>query len=221
MSEPLFPSISFYGQEMPLRFEADVHDCEVIGDLPEELDGTLFRAGPDRYYPTLQGDAIINGDGVVSSFVLHDGHASFKSRYVRTERLATEQAARKRLYGKYRNRHTDAPETAGTDRDNTGNTTAWFHAGRLFALREDSRPHEIDPDTLATLPKWDFRGELQSKGLSAHPKLDPETGEWWSYSFYARGTLDADMALQVIDAKGRLIREEFLDQLFSFQIRLR
>ena len=66
MSEPLFPSISFYGQEMPLRFEADVHDCEVIGDLPEELDGTLFRAGPDRYYPTLQGDAINNGDGVVS-----------------------------------------------------------------------------------------------------------------------------------------------------------
>lgn len=215
MSEPFYPAESFYGQETPVRIEADVHDCEIIGELPKELDGTLFRAGPDRYYPSLQGDAIINGDGVVSSFDLHNGCASFKSRYVRTERLTTELAARKRLYGKYRNRHTDAPETAGTDRDNTGNTTAWFHAGRLFALREESKPHEIDLDSLATLPKWDFGGKLQSSGLAAHPKLDPETGEWWSYSFYARGRLEADMALQVIDAKGRLVREEFFQAPYA------
>ncbi|RJF92282.1 carotenoid oxygenase family protein [Noviherbaspirillum saxi] len=209
MSEPFHAVQSFYGTETPLRFEADVHDCEVIGRIPAELEGTLYRAGPDTQFPTLSADTIVNGDGIVSSFDFRDGHVAFKCRYVKTERFLKERAARSRLYGAYRNQHTDAPETRGTDRDNTANTTAFFHAGRLLALREDSHPHQIDPDTLETLPKWDFAGRLKGTALTAHPKIDPVTGEWWSYGFYCRGTLDADMALQVIDAKGDLVREEF------------
>jgi len=210
MSEPFQPIQSFYGgSEVPLRFEADIYDCEVIGKIPVELEGTLYRLGPDTQYPTLQGDVIINGDGMISAFDFREGNVSFKNRYVKTERLLKERQAHHRLFGRYRNRHTDAIDTQGVDRDNTGNTTALFHAGKLFALREDSLPHQIDPDTLATLPKWDFAGAIKSTGITAHPKIDPVTGEWWSYSFFARGTLDPDMALQVIDAKGRLRREEF------------
>ncbi|MHA4869936.1 carotenoid oxygenase family protein [Duganella sp. PWIR1] len=209
MSEPFHAVASFYGAETPLRFEADVHDCELIGAIPAELEGTLYRAGPDTQFPTLAGDVIVNGDGVVSAFDFRGGRVSFKNRYVTTERYAKEREARRRLYGSYRNSHTDAPETQGTDRDNTANTTAFFHAGRLLALREDSIPHQIDLDTLETLPKVDFGGKLQSTSLTAHPKLDPVTGEWWSYGFYCRGTLDADMSLQVIDARGNVAREEF------------
>lgn len=210
MSEPFQRINSFYGMsEAPLRFEADVYDCEVIGEIPAELEGTLYRAGPDTHYPTLANDVIINGDGVMSAFDFRDGNVSFRCRYVKTERLLKERQAHRRLYGRYRNRHTDAFETRDTDRDNTGNTTALFHAGKLFALREDSLPHQIDPDTLDTLPKWDFAGAVKSTGMTAHPKIDPQTGEWWSYSFFARGALDADMALQVIDARGRMLREEF------------
>ena len=58
---------------------------------------------------------------------------------------------RRRLYGLYRNAYTDEAITEGTDRDNTGNTTAWVHHGKLFALREDSIPYELDPITLETI----------------------------------------------------------------------
>ena len=206
---------SFYGTVRALRFEADVHDCEVVGEIPSALNGSLYRAGPDTFYPTLEGDVIVNGDGMVSAFRFEDGHVDFKCRYVRTERYLTERRARRRLYGKYRNPYTDDPITSGTDRDNTGNTYAFYHSGRLFALREDSWPYEIDPETLATKEKFNFDGLLESKALTAHPKIDPVTGEWWSFGLFAQKRYDGDMALQVIDRNGKLIRQASFQAPFA------
>lgn len=209
MPENFFPAASFGRMyKEPLRFEGDIYECEVKGEIPKELDGAYYRAGPDREFPTLEDDIIINGDGVISMFKFEDGHVSFRNRYVQTERLLTERAARKRLYGKYRNKYTDDPSTAGTDRDNTANTYAFFHSGRLFALREDSHPHQIDPHTLDTLPPWNFDGKLKSTSMTAHPKIDPVTGEWWSFGLFAFGEPTEDMMLHVIDKDGELIRQE-------------
>jgi carotenoid cleavage dioxygenase-like enzyme len=206
--EPFYQSKGFYGTQQAFRFEADLHDCEVVGEVPAGLNGSLYRAGPDRQYPTLDQDVIINGDGMVSEFRFEGGHVSFRCRYVRTARMLAERTARQRLYGAYRNPFTDLPGAPDVDRDNTGNTTAFFHHGQLFALREDSHPHRIDPDTLATLPTFDFDGALASLSLSAHPKIDPVTGEWWTFGLFAKRRFDGDMALVVADRNGRLIREE-------------
>lgn len=208
MTAPFYDIHGFYGSITPLRFEADIDDCEVLGELPAGLNGRLYRTGPDTHYPTLANDNIVNGDGMASMFKFDDGHVSFKCRYVKSERFLREQAARRRLYGIYRNPYTDDPSTAGTDRNNTGNTYALFHHGRLFALREDSHPHELHPETLETLPKLDFDGMLKSKSLCAHPKIDPVTGEWWSFSLFAAGKPDGTMMLQVIDRNGQLHRQE-------------
>jgi carotenoid cleavage dioxygenase len=165
----------------------------------------------------MKDDNIINGDGLVQKWTLIDGHVDFSCRYVRTERHMLERKARKRLFGKYRNPYTDDPSVADVeDRDNTANTNAWFHAGRLFALREDSKPTEIDPETLATIGTWDFDGKLEAKSVTAHPKLDPVTGEWWSHGFFAKGDLaNNDMCLQVINAEGEMTRQEFFKAPFA------
>ena len=192
----------------PMRFEADVFECEVDGTIPPELQGSYYRTGADRQYPTMEDDIVLNGDGLFTVFHFRDGHVSFRSRYVETERLKNERAARRRLYGVYRNRHTDDESVSNQpQRDNTGNTYAFAHHGRLFALREDSHPYEIDPDTLETIGLGDF-GALQSSALSAHPKIDPETGEWWSYGVFARGEPTTDASLHVFSADGKLIREQ-------------
>jgi hypothetical protein len=126
---------SFYAQKQKtVRFEADVYDCEVIGEIPKELNGALFRVGPDRAYPTLDGDVIVNGDGVVSAFYFEDGNVDFRCRYVQTERYLTERRARRRLYGAYRNPFTDDPSVADTNRDNTANTYGFYPLKR--GLRE-------------------------------------------------------------------------------------
>lgn len=212
MPETFFPADSFGGiTKKPVRFEADVFECEVVGAIPRELSGALYRVGGDREFPSLESDNIINGDGLMSMFRFQDGHVSFRMRYVKTERLLQERAARRRLYGHYRNRFTDHPAVASTDRDNTANTYAFHHHGNLYMLREDSHPYRVDPATLETLAVDHFDGKLKSKTMTAHPKIDPRTGEWWSMGLFASKEPYKDMSLHVIDEHGQVIREEWFD----------
>lgn len=50
--EPFYQSKGFYGTQQAFRFEADVHDCEVVGRVPSGLNGSLYRAGPPRWTMT-------------------------------------------------------------------------------------------------------------------------------------------------------------------------
>jgi carotenoid cleavage dioxygenase len=205
-----FPTTpTFTGFNAPCRIEADIRDLEVEGSLPAALEGSFYRCGPDPRYPPRLGDDInINGDGLVTLFRFCQGHVDFRSRYVRTEKFRLESAARRALFGAYRNPYTDDPSVAGRDRT-TANTSAVFHAGRLFALKEDGLPHELDPDTLATRGRYDYGGRMQSLTATAHPKFDPSSGEMLSHGYEARGLATRDVALQVIARDGTLEREEF------------
>lgn len=208
MTAPFPSTATFTGFNEPCRIEADVFDLEVEGELPSELDGTFYRCGPDPGYPPRLGDDInINGDGMVMMFRFAGGHVDLKSRYVRTEKLDRERAARRALFGAYRNPFTDDPSVAGLDRT-TANTNVVFHAGRLFALKEDGRPHELDPDTLATRGRFDYGGRLESLTATAHPKIDPVTGEMISHGYEARGLATRDVSLQFVSSRGELVREE-------------
>lgn len=209
--QPKFHAVpSFYGRKQAsVRLEGDLHDCEIEGIVPPELSGTLYGVGPDAQYPTHEEDIILNGDGKVNAWRIDDGHIDFKTRYVHTERYDAEYEARKKLFNMYRNPERDEPDAPQLDqRDNTGNTYAWYFNGRLFALREDSHPNEIDPITLETKEVFDFDGALKSTALSAHGKIDPDTGEWWAFGMHADRTWSGECNLIVADKNARLIREE-------------
>jgi carotenoid cleavage dioxygenase-like enzyme len=216
MSAPArFPSTpTFTGFNEPRRIEADVLDLEVEGRLPEELEGTFYRCGPDPRYPPRLGDDInLNGDGMVMMFRFSGGHVDFRSRYVRTEKFRLEQAARRALFGAYRNPFTDDPQIrertlANPGMRTTANTSVAFHAGRLYALKEDGLPHELDADTLETRGAWDYCGRMASLTSTAHPKIDPSTGEMFSHGYEARGLATRDIALHVVSSDGKLLREE-------------
>jgi carotenoid cleavage dioxygenase len=187
-----------------------IQDLEFDGELPAGLRGTFYRCGPDpRFAPLLGDDININGDGMVTMFRFGAGYVDFASRYVRTEKFKLESTARRSLFGMYRNPYTSDPSVAGRDAT-TANTNVFFHAGRLFALKEDGLPHELDPDTLETRGRCDFGGRLQSRTFTAHPKLDPSTGELLSHGYEARGLATRDISLQVLSGQGELVREEFL-----------
>lgn len=209
---------NFTGFNEPSRLEADVADLEVEGEIPAGLEGTFYRCGPDFRFPPLRADDINhNGDGMVSMFRFQGGAVDFKSRYVRTEKFNLESDARRALFGMYRNPFTDDPSVAGKDRT-LANTNVVFHAGRLLALKEDGLPYEVDPDSLSTRGRYDFGGKLTSETFTAHPKIDPVTGEMVAFGYEARGLATRDMSLQLIDASGALVREEFFDAPYvSFQ----
>ncbi len=211
-SEPAglkFPdTVVFRGYAAPVRIEADVHDLEVIGTIPTELNGAYYRNSADHTYPPLfDNDIFLNGDGMVHMVRFENGHADLKTRYVRTTKFELERRARRALFGSYRNSFTDLPEVAGQD-NNTANTAVMWHHGRLYALKESGRPYELDPATLQTLGERDFNGQLKNRTFTAHPKLDPETGECIAFGYNTQGVADNVIEVHTIATDGRFTRTE-------------
>src|SRR6476661_3255992 len=100
----------------PLRFEGDLYDLEVEGDIPASLEGTFYQVAPDPQYPPFLGeDIFFNGDGCINAFRFSKQHVDFKRRYVMTERLKLQRQERTSLFGIYRNPHTNDPRAIGTN----------------------------------------------------------------------------------------------------------
>ncbi len=191
----------------PMRFEAQIDDCIVEGELPAGLRGTFYRSCADRRFPPLYPhDTPYNSDGAVDMFRFYDGNVDFRSRYVKTARFQAERAAHKPLFGLYRNRFTSDPSVRELSH-NTANTTPIYHGGMLFSMKEESLPTRLDPHTLDTIGEWDFGGTLKSTSFTAHPKQDPVTGELIAFAYEAKGDCSDDLAVFIFDKDAQLTRE--------------
>ena len=105
---------------------------------------------------------------------------------------------------------TDKPEVAGVDRT-VANTTPVWHAGRLLMAKEDGRPYRVDPHTLETIGRYDFGGKLRSQTMTAHVRIDPQTGELFFYGYEADGEASTKIAYCIADRAGNLVREQWFD----------
>ena len=128
-----FPkSFDFAGFNEPVRMECDIYDLVIEGNMPDEIDGSFYRLTPDPQYPPRLGDdTFLSGDGMISLFRFENGHVDMKMRYVMTERLKDDRAARKSLHGAYRNPLTDDPSVEGHKRG-AANTTPIWHGKKLL-----------------------------------------------------------------------------------------
>jgi len=203
MTTPFPKSPTFLTIDEPFRFEGDLYDLEVEGEIPAALNGTFYRVGPDQAYPPRLGDANpFNGDGMVTSFRIQNGHCDMKHRWVMTDRLKAERAARRGLFGHYRNPFTDDPSVKGVQRT-VSNTNVLMHAGQLLAIKEDGPPYAMDPVTLETKQLWDWNGQMTATTFTAHPKIDPSTGALYGYSYAAKGEASDDIAVWSFDKTGK------------------
>ncbi len=189
------------------RAEIDLYDCEVEGKLPTDLDGSWFRVGPDPQYPKPEKyaeDIMFDGEGHVSLFRFKNGHVDYRTRYARTQRWKAQHAARRSLFGMYRNPFTDDPSVKGLSRG-TANTQLFVHHKKLLVFKEDSPPVYMDPHTLETLDDYyTFGGKLASQTHTAHPKIDSETGEYISFGYEANGLLSKDIFVFSADREGNV-----------------
>lgn len=207
-----YPEVpDFAGFNAPSRIECDIYDLIVEGEIPTEIDGSWYRAIPDHAFPPkFAHDTYLSGDGMVSLLRIENGHADFKQRYVMTERLKNDRAARRALHGLYRSPYSDDPSVRGKDRT-VANTTPVWHGGRLLMTKEDGLPYEVDPKTLATIGRFNFDGRWKSETFTAHPRLDPETGEMFFFGYEASGLATRDVAFGVADKNGELVSEQWFE----------
>nr|HEX4316105.1 carotenoid oxygenase family protein [Kofleriaceae bacterium] len=195
------------GAWRPQFTEYDADDLDVIvGAIPRELSGVYLRNTENpvmdaigRYHP-------FDGDGMVHAIRFGDGRASYRNRFVRTAGLAAELEA-------------GAPQWAGiielpakSLRDGWGargrmkdasSTDVVVHAGvALTTFYQCGDAYAMDPHSLAQRGRATW---VPPTGISAHPKLDPATGELLFFSYQ---TTAPYMHYGVVDARGTLVHHQ-------------
>lgn len=198
------------GAYEPSRFEANLYDCEVEGTIPAALDGAFYRVGGEWLYPPrFKDDAPFAAEGIASMFRISGGNCDFTARFIQTPRYLANRAARRQLFGYYRNPFTDDPAAKDIS-SAVANTNIIVHGGRLLALKEDALPYELDPATLETRGAWDFGGEYRAPTFTAHPKVDGVTGEMVTFGYEAEGLASNAIWIYIIDRSGKVTSERKL-----------
>ena len=198
----------------PIPFECDAPFLEISGELPRELNGTLYRNGPNPQFSS-PGAHWFVGDGMLHAFHLENGRASYRNRWVRTPKFEAERRAGRALFGGFGCKLPDAP--ADVTDGGVANTNIIAHAGRLLALEEAHLPTEIEPGTLATSGYHDFGGRLRG-AFTAHPKTDPVSGELLFFGYNAAGPLTPALTYGTVDASGRLTRLDRFDAPYASMV---
>ncbi|SDR87377.1 carotenoid oxygenase family protein [Bradyrhizobium canariense] len=187
----------------PIPMECDAPFLKVQGELPRELNGTLYRNGPNPQFEA-PGAHWFVGDGMLHAFHLEDGRASYRNRWVRTPKWQAEHDAGRALFGGFGRKLADAPALALAD-SGVANTNIVFHAGRLLALEEGHLPTEIEPGTLATRGYCNYGGGITGP-FTAHPKIDPVTGEMVFFGYNAAGPFTPTLSFGSVNACGAVTR---------------
>jgi 8'-apo-carotenoid 13,14-cleaving dioxygenase len=177
----------------PVDSEATVTDLSVEGEIPRDLIGRLLRIGPN---PVAAGKNHhwFAGNGLVHGLRLREGRAEwYRSRLVRDDQVCDFNGWQR----------TPGPRF---QKDSTGlaNTNVVGVAGKTYAIVEGGGfPMELDYE-LETVQSSNLGGGL-SGPFSAHPKVDPDTGELHAVGYYS----DWDhLQHVVVSAEGEVIRTE-------------
>ena len=160
------------GNYAPVRNEVTALDLPVIGELPRELNGRYLRNGPN---PMAEVDEESHhwfiGDGMVQGICLRDGRAEwYRNRYVGSSMLSAARGV---------------PDIPGRNWNNSPsgpNTNVGGFAGTTWAMVEAGGcPVELTHE-LETIGRNDFSGTLPG-AFTAHPKVDPATGEMHAMTY--------------------------------------
>ena len=196
------------GAWRPTFVEYDADDLDVIeGAIPPELDGVYLRNTENPVMPAIGRYHPFDGDGMVHAIRFRGGRASYRNRFVRTEGLEVELAA-------------GAPQWAGiieppakslrdgwgarTRMKDASSTDVVVHAGAaLTTFYQCGDAYAMDPVSLAPRGRaaW-VPASAGSTGISAHPKVDPATGE---LMFFNYSTAAPFMHYGLVDRAGALV----------------
>jgi carotenoid cleavage dioxygenase-like enzyme len=205
-----FPNtMEFMRLNRPIGIEWAARNMTVEGTIPTEINGAFFRAVPDpAFAPKFPDDSILSADGMIGAFYFENGAVDHNLKYLRTPRYEAERKARRALFGRYRNPYSDDAEVRGIDRA-VANTTPVWHGGRLFMTKEDALAYEVNPHTLETIGAWNYGGKLRSQTMTAHPRIDPVTGEMFMFGYEASGLATTDVSYFIADRDGNLKSEQW------------
>jgi carotenoid cleavage dioxygenase len=187
-------------------FETALPLLDAHTTLPADLNGAFIRTGPNPYFDPAGRYHWFDGDGMSHVVRFKNGSAAYCNRFVETARLKQEKKVGYAAAGKIG----DMKGISGIGHIlfdllkkklgvlstgngfGTGNTALVFHAGRLLTLNEGDLPYHLKiacSGLVETIDRITFDGKLNNKAnkrpasFTAHPKIDPETGEMFAFAY--------------------------------------
>lgn len=192
------------GAWTPLHEEVNATDLEVIeGTIPTDIDGIYLRNTENQLHQPLGRHHPFDGDGMIHQISFANGTATYRNRFIRTRCFEAEQIAGGSLWGGLMDgdavskrpgfgAHGGLKDSASTD--------VIVHAGKAIAtFYQCGEGYILDPETLdqSGVASW-----VPLDGVSAHPKVDEETGELLFFNYSKSAPY---MHYGVVDASGKLV----------------
>jgi carotenoid cleavage dioxygenase len=159
------------GNYGPVVDEVTALDLEVVGELPTELSGRYLRNGPNPIAEVGPEHHWFLGDGMVHGIRLDEGKAKwYRNRYVGSTNVSDVRG------------QPDIPGRNWNGSSGGPNTNVGGFAGTTWAMVEAGGcPVELTYE-LETVGRNDFHGTLPG-AFTAHPKIDPDTGEMHAMTY--------------------------------------
>lgn len=155
------------GALAPVTNEVIIDQARITGTIPVDLTGVLVRNGPNPLSGRFEGEGVLSWwpeAVMLHGIAFADGRMlGYRNRWLQTRRWA-----------ELHDRH----NAAGYE-DTNPNVNVVRHAGEVMALAEGAAPLLITPE-LATLGVPEKHTGF-AHGMSAHPKVDPVTGEMMAF----------------------------------------
>jgi carotenoid cleavage dioxygenase len=212
MSQPLPDNRFLQGAFAPLQMECDAADLRVEGEIPRDLHGSFYRNGPNQQFAPRGGDFhIFAGDGMTHAFHIEDGKVSYRNRYIRTAKYKLEHELGRSVINPMNPFDCEEGYTdfVLTDKEGLANTACVWHGGKMLILEEGHYPFQVDPVTLESVGSFNYDGKLNT-AMTAHPKLDPVTGELVFFAYMSTGPFESDLTLHKANAAGELTYSQLL-----------
>ncbi len=216
MSQPFPNHPNLVDGFAPIQMECDARDIIIEGEVPQDLTGTFYRNGPNPQFAPRGQYHWFGGDGMIHAFHIEDGKVSYRNRWPRTVKFNLEREAGHALFNPFNPMDVD-PSVQGMETDGLANTNIVWHGDKLLALEEGHAPFELDPVTLESRGAWKFDETLVGP-MTAHPKIDPETGEMVFFGYSVDGMLSNKMSYHVVDGSGKLVSSQFFDAPYAAMV---
>jgi carotenoid cleavage dioxygenase-like enzyme len=219
----------------PVQGNIEAYEPEIVqGAVPASLFGSLATNGPGRIrIGETQYGHWFDGDGYITVLTFENGKATFRGRYVQTERFKAQEA----LMAKHQSEtDKDAPPLAFSGAwtrngkghwyenifripTNPSNTATMWLGTRLYSLCEGGHPIEIDPKTLGVIrgekPFTDTDHNKANSFFSAHFSRDIKAGNVYNHGYILSPMGPPRLNIMKISSDGILLNQQACDLPFN------
>ena len=190
----------------PNYVECNARDLTVIGNIPKTLNGVYLRNTQNPVHEPLGTYHAFDGDGMLHLMSFKDGRCEYRNRFVPTKGFVEEQQAGAALYAGLIDNARLAKRPGWGARGGLRDTAATdviVHAGSALAtFYQCGEPYRLDARTLEFKGTAAWGDQVMPDGISAHPKVDPDTGELLFFNYSKTAPY---MHFGVVDANDTLV----------------